>query len=158
MGKLFDRSTKTGFTLVELVIVIAILGVLAGVAIPVYSNYVAKAHRAADEQLIAAVNTAAAAAVLEARGTDMAKLGTGALTASTNNTSPTVTITDPQSAEVGTAFDKYFKGNEASPLKWYEGLNFVNGVFVGATDAGDVIRYTKINGKDVAYSENGVLA
>ena len=154
MGKLFDRSTKTGFTLVELVIVIAILGVLAGVAIPVYSNYVAKAHRAADEQLIAAVNTAAAAAVLEARGTDMAKLKTGALTADTS-VSP-ITVTDSTNEDVAKSFEKFFKGNETAELKWYAGLNFVNGVFIGATK-GSLIRHTVINGKEVAYSENGIL-
>ena len=33
-----------GFTLVELIVVIAILAILAGVAVPVYSGYIAKAQ------------------------------------------------------------------------------------------------------------------
>ena len=51
-----------GFTLVELIVVIAILAILAGVAVPAYSGYVEKANTAADESLLASVNTAFAAA------------------------------------------------------------------------------------------------
>lgn len=39
-------SSKTGFTLVELVVVIAILGILAGVAYPVYTGYINRANNA----------------------------------------------------------------------------------------------------------------
>lgn len=132
MSKIFDRRLQSGFTLVELIVVIAILAILAGIAIPVYSNYVAKANQAADEQLIAAVNTAVAAAVLEARGEDMAKLDDGALSAIS---SAPIKVSDPTNAAVGTAFDKYFKGNETSSLKWYDSLAFENGVFVGVKNS-----------------------
>ena len=54
-----------GFTLVELIVVIAILAILAGVAVPVYSGYIAKANEAADLQLLGALNSAFTAACVE---------------------------------------------------------------------------------------------
>ncbi len=61
---LWSLKTKnaSGFTLVELIVVVAILAILAGIAVPAYSGYVEKAEKAADEQLLATVNTAFASA------------------------------------------------------------------------------------------------
>ena len=55
-----------GFTLVELIVVIAILAILAGIAIPVYSGYIEKANQASDMQLLDSIKTAAVFATVDA--------------------------------------------------------------------------------------------
>jgi prepilin-type N-terminal cleavage/methylation domain-containing protein len=59
MKKFFTLSRRAeGFTLVELIVVIAILAILGGVAVPAYGGYVKKANMQADMTLISEIEHA----------------------------------------------------------------------------------------------------
>ena len=55
------KSNKKGFTIVELVIVIAVIAILAAVLIPTFSNLIKKANESSDIQAVRQMNTILAA-------------------------------------------------------------------------------------------------
>ena len=57
---MIKRNNKKGFTIVELVIVIAVIAILAAVLIPTFSGIVKKANLSADQQAVRQMNTALA--------------------------------------------------------------------------------------------------
>lgn len=66
--KMMKKQAQAGFTLIELMIVVAIIGILAAVAIPAYSDYTVKAKVANIQGAADSLKTAVALCAQEAGG------------------------------------------------------------------------------------------
>lgn len=103
------RKANAGFTLVELIVVIAILAILGGVAVPAYSGYVKKAERSADEALLNELNTAFASACMANGESNIGRTDNPKI----NITDKTIDAVNPllnTSADIQESFKKFFEG------------------------------------------------
>jgi type IV pilus assembly protein PilE len=69
---------RTGFTLLELVIIVAIVGILAAIALPSYAQYVIRANRAQAKQFLEDIANRQEQYLLDQRGYT-ATIGSGGL-------------------------------------------------------------------------------
>lgn len=121
-----NAQSAKGFTLVELIVVIAILAILACIAVPAYSGYVEKANKAADEQLLANVNQAFAAACASngedhfSQNPNTTKIS---LTDADSDGDREVIVLENDNAAIVSSFGDFFEGGEFKVFKelYYNG-------------------------------------
>jgi len=107
------QTMQKGFTLIELMIVVAIIGILAAVAIPAYQNYIAKSQVSRVMGELGALKTAVEACVLDGKDTNTCTASWGATSSNLLGTQAALVINADGSATI----TGIFGGNAAADIK-----------------------------------------
>lgn len=119
------KTNNKGFSLVELIIVVAIMAILIGVLAPQYIKYVEKSRKSADVQLVESCRTALQVALTD----DEYTIGAVNDAVVINSSNTTVNLA------AKTAFDDYFGANSYAAKK-FKSKTF-NGAIVRMNITGD---------------------
>lgn len=139
---------QKGFTLIELMIVVAIIGILAAIAIPQYQNYVAKSQVSRVMSEVGSLRTAAESCILDGKLTVGTAAGNCQLGNTTSNLVSTFTPT-LGSATANATLVATFGTNAATQiatktLTWTRA--FATGVWTCASNVDEKYRPTGCSG------------
>ena len=117
------KKNNKGFTLAELLIVVAIIAVLVAIAIPVFTSQLEKSREATDAANIrSAYAVVQSAALIQDNATDFAK---------NNTANATFTVSGSEGSYKYTAVVKLKQQQD----EWQSGAQDIGGVTIAATDA-----------------------
>jgi type IV pilus assembly protein PilA len=120
------RKIQKGFTLIELMIVVAIIGILAAIAIPQYQNYTARAQ------------STEAMAIASAAKTGVAEYQNMNNAWPTNNTLAGI---DPKANHVGTYVNSVEVNSNVITISFGEGVHKSQKITLTASDEGGSISW-----------------
>ena len=130
------RSIQKGFTLIELMIVVAIIGILAAVALPAYQDYTIRARVSEVVLAASSCRTAVTEAVQSSQSTSLSLADTCAF-------SPTKYVASGTVSALGVIVvagsHTTLKGETSSSANSIQLAPFINGTAFAVTDAGKAI-------------------
>ncbi|MBM3117636.1 pilin [Jeongeupia naejangsanensis] len=122
------KKMQQGFTLIELMIVVAIIGILAAVAIPSYQNYTKKAKFTEVMQSTQAIKTAVELCINDTNDVNACDGGSNEIPADTTGGSATVAAVGKYVQSISTADGKITAtavGSSTTPQDGLSGENYI---------------------------------
>lgn len=153
--KIAKQKRTGGFTLIELIVVIAILGILAGVGTVAYTGYIKAANKGVDKQTVGDLMYAAQLADYANPGL-IQEGGTGAMIVISEKGTDAAGGTNTE--QLKKALEDSVGSLDAVKLAYMEWAGSIDGATLKSMKdslAGDKIGYTDANGNVLFKDENG---